>query len=748
MIDITFHTNRLTQYNIDNVTLPIDIEHIIESIPLDMKKGICCKDIDLEELMIKFKKETKYENNILESIMILSLRPILDQFDRSMMNSMFVSMIDEYLKSQVISGDMVGIMSSECLTEGTTQGCLNQFHSTGTSKKETSSGLSRICELIDHKKTTLTPSMSFRLNKNVSNPIQKLEKLLYQINFEEIVSPIGITMEYLPHLNDYNKLWIDIWKKVTPQNIIDNHFKKSPYVLIINLKDMLPYSLDYIKNILLNIFSKSNIIHSEGIGKNELHIRSQIINDEISKLKPYIWVRQMEYKKLNYTCEPLKSRMINRKVEYYIPSSNKNSNMSMNSLNKICKRYIDLIMKKSVSPPSKIKNVFQSEIDSTLFETNGCDFDLVIQNYKGSHYKNIYKKYNNNLIDWRTIIPNDIHYTIEKFGIEAGCVVLLKELKLVMESNGSYQNPRHLMLIVDILSQSGDISPFTRHGIKNKSESFLAKASFEEPLSQFINAAMNQEIDNIVGCSERVMMGRMIKSGTGIMDSELIPDLSMVENAFDFNLEEDNIITSQIPSPTFNYNIQQSPLYGPPSPLYGPPSPLYGKLTIDIPPSSPSWGVKSPIYYSSSPYNEKLTIDIPPSSPSWGVKSPIYNIGDKRYNCPIIHENNVKKYISEIQYSPSSPAMEIEEEIQYSPSSPAMEIEEEIQYSPSSPAMEIEDMAITKTIFKPLIGHIIERSMLHFKGGVEDLKKSIVTRTQNVQTPQVFKVKRNVVFNL
>jgi DNA-directed RNA polymerase II subunit RPB1 len=52
------------------------------------------------------------------------------------------------------------------------------------------------------------------------------------------------------------------------------------------------------------------------------------------------------------------------------------------------------------------------------------------------------------------------------FGIEACRAALLKELRNVIEFDGSYVNYRHLAILCDIMCHSGELMPITRYILK------------------------------------------------------------------------------------------------------------------------------------------------------------------------------------------------------------------------------------------------------------------------------------------
>lgn len=75
---------------------------------------------------------------------------------------------EEYLYTQEEAGDAVGIVAAESIGEPSTQMILRTFHFAGVSEMQVTSGLPRIIELFDARKTIKTPSMDIYLKEPYS----------------------------------------------------------------------------------------------------------------------------------------------------------------------------------------------------------------------------------------------------------------------------------------------------------------------------------------------------------------------------------------------------------------------------------------------------------------------------------------------------------------------------------------------------------------------------------------------------
>ncbi len=83
-------------------------------------------------------------------------------------------------------------------------------------------------------------------------------------------------------------------------------------------------------------------------------------------------------------------------------------------------------------------------------------------------------------VDFKRTISNHLIEMIDVLGIEAARNALLKEMRGVIEFDGSYVNYRHLAALCDSMTARGHFMAITRHGINRNENGPLAQCSFEE----------------------------------------------------------------------------------------------------------------------------------------------------------------------------------------------------------------------------------------------------------------------------
>ena len=173
-----------------------------------------------------------------------------------------------------------------------------------------------------------------------------------------------------------------------------------------------------------------------------------------------------------------------------------------------------------ISGIENIRNIVMSEIKST----KRIDNEIIIKNewLLETDGTNLLKLFENDFIDYRRTISNDIVEIYENLGIEATRNALIKEITEVVEDQGEYINSRHIELLCDVMTSTGDLISINREGIKRGNIGPLAKCSFENTTDQLIKAGIFGELDNLQGVSSNIMMGQKINAGTN--NCELLLD--------------------------------------------------------------------------------------------------------------------------------------------------------------------------------------------------------------------------------
>jgi DNA-directed RNA polymerase II subunit RPB1 len=131
-------------------------------------------------------------------------------------------------------------------------------------------------------------------------------------------------------------------------------------------------------------------------------------------------------------------------------------------------------------------------------------------------------------VDNKRTMSNDVYSIYKIWGIEATRSALIKEINSIYYNNSVDLNFQHLSILVDIMVQTGSVTPVNRYGINKLDTDPLSRASFEKTIEQLIQAAVFQEKDKMNSVSSRIIAGRVINGGTGMMD--ILVDTYKLEN--------------------------------------------------------------------------------------------------------------------------------------------------------------------------------------------------------------------------
>ena len=183
--------------------------------------------------------------------------------------------------------------------------------------------------------------------------------------------------------------------------------------------------------------------------------------------------------------------------------------------NKIVLNTPDLGFKEIYKLKEKLKKTIISgikNISQVIVAHRGRDFVILTA---GSNLKEVseFKGVNKD-----KILTNNIHEIANVLGIESAREAIINEIKKVLESQGLDINYRHLNLVADAMTQSGAVKGVTRMGIISNKSSIFARAAFETPDKQFVNATIQGKKDELASVIENIMLNQPVPLGTGLPD--------------------------------------------------------------------------------------------------------------------------------------------------------------------------------------------------------------------------------------
>ena len=404
----------------------------------------------------------------------------------------------EYVYDFTVPGNETFMVNEGIIVHNT----LNTFHQAGTGVVGMR-GIPRFKEIISYTKKMQTPSMMIKLTPEVrANQViaHKIEASLKHTIFGNIIDKMDII--YDPFVTMPEKDGLD------RQNIYYTHtsnisLENLPwlYRFTFNRDSLLEYDVKLldIKTKLIKYWTE--YLSDTNIMKKKL-IVSKVINGCImsnydNSENPIIHIRYDVFNPDNKSLIDIGQYMINK--------------ISIKGVEAI--QSVDSLDKKKVIEYDEDKGIKSNAYEWIIY-TNGIDLNKA---------KTI--KY----IDFNSTYINDIYMSYLNFGIEAARSSIIRECDDLFSSGGNPINITHISFLADVMTNTGNITSIDRHGLNRLDTDPLSRASFENTVTQLINAAAFNEVDHVRSVSSRIMAGRCFKGGTGLCD--VLMDNDIIENS-------------------------------------------------------------------------------------------------------------------------------------------------------------------------------------------------------------------------
>ena len=118
-------------------------------------------------------------------------------------------------------------------------------------------------------------------------------------------------------------------------------------------------------------------------------------------------------------------------------------------------------------------------------------------------------------VDAGRTYTNDISEIYDVLGVEAARNAVFAEAQHTLQEQGLEVDQRHLMLVADMMTFTGQVRAVGRQGISGKKSSVLARAAFEITTKHLLHAGIAGEVDPLTGVAENIIVGQPITLGTG-----------------------------------------------------------------------------------------------------------------------------------------------------------------------------------------------------------------------------------------
>ena len=472
-----------------------------------------------DDLKKKLKLPNNFNNSKLFHILIdihLSPNLLIKEYSITKEKYLMISMLVEqqYYKSRIIPGEMVGPIAAQSIGEPATQMTLNTFHYAGvSSKSNVTRGIPRLRELLHISKDIKSPSVMVFLNKDIEddkNKAQHIKNSLEYTLLKDLVTnckiyydPISSTRE---SVIEEDRGLLDVYK-IFNETLEDDD--DNPWLIRFTFdKELMMDKGIVMEDINMSLLNWAN--KGGDIDKVEY-----IYSDDNSK-------------------ELIGRLTVNNIIDAGVGIEEQSDIIS--TLKKVSD---ELLNKLEIKGIKNIHNIVMNNVKYTSYEAG----DIVnkkrwILETDGSNLIDII---NQPYIDYTQTLTNDIIEIYKLLGIEAARSLLINEIVDVITEGAGYINTRHVDLLCDTMTSKGFLTAINKQGITKGDIGPLAKCSFEDTAGQLIRAGIFGEKDNLTGVSSNIMLGQTIPSGTGFTEI-LLDEEALINNLVSLNtIEEEQI---------------------------------------------------------------------------------------------------------------------------------------------------------------------------------------------------------------
>tara|TARA_B100001094_G_scaffold332740_1_gene406149 strand:+ start:156 stop:4739 length:4584 start_codon:yes stop_codon:yes gene_type:complete len=506
----------------NNVVYPIHIERIISN---HCRMSTDLSDTEPEYILdknfiLKQKLEINdsFKNNKLIQILIdIHLNPKVlitkhkiqkEEYDNIIQ---LIEMLFE--KSRISPGEMVGAIAAQSIGEPATQMTLNTFHYAGVSaKSNVTRGIPRLRELLGVTKNLKAPSTIIRLKEDFGSQRNKSQyaknKLEYTV-LKDVVTK--------------NQIFYDPLNNIYETEIEDDVGMMNIYKEFLTLEKGEDYEYEDKCPWIIRFTFNKELMMENGIVMEDIHIA--LMEYDIDKVD---FIYSDDNSKELIGRVSIKAEITGKEDEQLNGLSDQSDVLSIfkniledmlnNVVIKGIKNITNIVMSEHEVYGKKDKEI--SKDKTWILETDGV---------------NLLEVFNSQYVDYVNTISNDIIEVYDVLGIEAARELLIEQITEVIEYEGSYINDRHIELLCDIMTNKGILTAINRQGINRGDIGPLAKCSFEDTTDQLIKAGIFGEKDKLNGVSSNIMMGQVIKAGTGMCDifldeEKLISELESIDS--------------------------------------------------------------------------------------------------------------------------------------------------------------------------------------------------------------------------
>lgn len=228
--------------------------------------------------------------------------------------------------------------------------------------------------------------------------------------------------------------------------------------------------------------------------------------------------------------------------------------------------YIDLKMNNDEVPSKYLEKIIQDDEKNTISEISQLEKEngnyaflkepsklkLVSTRVKAeTSGTNLKKLLSLSSVDPINTKSNSIMEIYNILGLEAAKQYLLIELWTLIEYQGIYIDPQHILTLVNVMTATGGINGITYSGLFRQDGSVMKLLTVERAFEQITNTSAVGKKQSIKDITTSIIFGKKSEIGTGynndFLNRELMDEYEEKKRKqleFDQNLEDDNLIIS------------------------------------------------------------------------------------------------------------------------------------------------------------------------------------------------------------
>jgi hypothetical protein len=470
--------------------------------------------------------------------------------------------IDKHFnESKVIPGEAVGVLAALSTGEPSTQMALNSHRYAGVSSKSTNEGIPRLQELLRATDRQKAISMSIYFNDRYSlDEIRSIIPLFVAKSLTDFIDRVEIeSKENLPE-EEWNRDFRLIYgvDTVQPDYVLRLHlsvqelqrYRLTLEDVVVELRKMnenTTYIYSSNDRAIIDVYDKNPVYNNEV---------PAYISDENALLYYLRDVALPKLRKQHIIGVSGITAAFPRQLEIYSFVENWSGNevvfdqrrAEQNGLR--IEQLIDLLRAAGYNPnPQPVGNVIRlGQKGGNLAELNHrISVDDKLRNlstfwYLETNGSSLAKVLAMDIVNSNITFCTDVTEIYEVFGIQTARDYLLDEYIHILSSD-AYMDPRHLILLADVMANLGLLAAVTSTGVSRQKIGPLTRSAFEKPVDHFLRAAGFGEGEVVRGVAASVFVGTRAHIG---QNAFLVP----VEEEGEQEDEEEKEMGSLLPPPS------------------------------------------------------------------------------------------------------------------------------------------------------------------------------------------------------